>query len=298
MYSAYSATSDDALCQYDIFLIDNGQIYLNWFDVPTSNFNGTNALICGSETVSYTAISGTACEMTFTPSNATIGTGWSIVSGRPNLITNYKTPGTLMLSTDIIESVTNYNSSTIGWMENVPSGTALSVKTAICDSTPTDTDYQLCANGGEILGIASGDDLSAKMLYLKIEMSTTDITLTPSLSNLTIVIRDKKDPYFMVIKLNDFKRFLNVEGNLTLAYDSAKGNLSGLGGPVDSFSKEFTPSGLIQKPNPNDMEHLEIASISAASNLMRVYYTNAYCNEHINIASISAVGALTNINDL
>ena len=287
-YSAYSATSDANLQQYDVFLLDNGQIYLNWFDVPTSSFGGTNALGCGSATTTFSATAGTACEYTFTPTDTATGTGWSVASGRPNLIVNHKTSGSaIFTATGITGTVAT---SSINWTESKPDGTTLTV------SVSTDgTNYSSVTNGNALL--AAGTMLNNATIHIKVEMATTDATVTPTLSNLAISLQSAEDRYSIVLEMQPMERFESAAGNIVVAYDGS-GTLQGAGGPVAAFTQSFAPSDLIPKPDQNDQEHINIASISAASNLMRIYYTNAYGNEHINIASITAVGTLTNINDL
>ena len=287
-YSTYSATSDANLQQYDVFLLDNGQIYLNWYDVPTSSFNGVNALVCGSNTTSFSATAGTAGEYTFTPSDPATGTGWSVASGRPVLVVNHKTSGSAIYTAT---GVTVYIAeSSISWAESKPTGTTLAV------SISTDgTNYSPVTNGSAIL--ATGTVLSKATLYIKVEMATTDVTITPTLSNFAISLQSVEDTYSIVLEMEPLQRFESAAGNIVVAYDG-NGTLQGAGGPVAAFTQSFAPVDLIPKPDQNDQEHINIASIAATSNLMRIYYTNAYCNEHINIASISAVGTLTNINDL
>lgn len=286
-YSVYSATSDANLQQYDVFLLDNGQIYLNWFDVPTSSFDGTNALVCGSVTTTFSATAGTACEYTFTPTDTATGTGWSVASGRPNLIVNHKTSGNaIFTATGITGTVA---ASSINWTESKPNGTTLTV------SVSTDgTNYSAVTNGNALL--AAGTMLNNATIYIKAEMATTDATVTPTLSNLSISLQSAEDRYSIVLEMEPLQRFESAAGDITVAY--AGGSLMGEGGAVAAFTQTFTPSELVPKPDQNDQEHINIASISAASNLVRIYYTNAYGNEHINIASITAVGTLTNINDI
>ena len=284
-YSAYSATSDANLQQYDVFLLDNGQIYLNWFDVPTSSFDGTNALVCGSVTT-FSATAGTACEYTFTPSNAATGTGWSVASGRPNLIVNHKTSGSaIFTATGITRTVA---ASSISWTESKPTGTTLAV------SVSTDgTNYSAVTNGNALL--AAGTVLNNATIYVKVEMATTDATVTPTLSNLAISLQSAEDTYSIVLEMQPLERFESAAGNIAVAYDGL-GILAGQGGPVPAFEQSFSPVDLIPKPDQNDQEHVSV-SMSAIGNLMRVYYTDTKEEEHIEV-TMSATGKLTNVNDI
>lgn len=103
----------------------------------------------------------------------------------------------------------------------------------------------------------------------------------------------------ILLTMQPLKRFHNVEGSLAVSYDSTIGNLAGAGGPVESFSVSFTPDALVQKPNPHDPEHIEIAGISVTAPLIRIYYSNYQTGEErIEITSVTAAGVLTHINDL
>ena len=107
------------------------------------------------------------------------------------------------------------------------------------------------------------------------------------------------DEYAILLEVEPLKRFVRVSGELTVSYDAAKGGLAGLGGPVTSFTRQFMPVELINKPHPHDMERVEIAGISISAPLIRVYYSDFQVGEeNIQITSITAVGVLININDL
>ena len=85
--SAYNAdpTTEATQQWYDVFLLDNGQIYLYFYVVPTSGCTGDNVLVCGNSTVRFTVNEGTPCEYTFKAADATAGTGWFVVSGKPTI---------------------------------------------------------------------------------------------------------------------------------------------------------------------------------------------------------------------
>ena len=285
-YSVHSATSDANLQQYDVFLLDNGQIYLNWFDVPTSSFDGTNALVCGSVTT-FSATAGTACEYTFTPTDTATGTGWSVASGRPNLIVNHKTSGNaIFTATSITGTVA---ASSINWAESKPTGTTLAV------SVSTDgTNYSAVTNGNALL--AAGTVLNNATIYVKVEMATTDTAVTPTLSNLSMSLQSAEDRYSIVLEMEPLQRFESAAGDITVTY--AGGSLMGEGGPVAAFTQSFSPSELAYKGDQNDAEHIEM-SASAAGTLTRIYYTSTAAQDmgHIEM-SVTATGTLTNINNL
>lgn len=143
-------------------------------------------------------------------------------------------------------------------------------------------------------------------LYLKDAFSITgqqytyepEGTLTAGDYQLETVSAYPNNDKAILLAFKPLKRFHNVEGNLTITYDSAKGNLAGYAGPVSSFSQSFLPADLIKKPNPNDAEHIEIKSITASGSLLRVYYTDTKSEEHIELSSFAGTGTLTHVNDL
>jgi hypothetical protein len=106
----------------------------------------------------------------------------------------------------------------------------------------------------------------------------------------------EENAILLTIAAND--RFESVVGNLTVAYDATKGNLAGAGGQVESFSVSFTPADLVAKPNQNDQENIEIASIAATCTLTHIDYINSKEDENIEIAGITATGILTHVDDI
>lgn len=131
---------------------------------------------------------------------------------------------------------------------------------------------------------------------LKITLTTNDEEKTPILRSLRLEAVDDRKLRLTMQPITG--RFHNVEGQLTVAYSSALGQLAGRGGLVADFSRAFTPTELEPVPHQNDAENIEIAGISVTATRTRVYYTNGYGPENIELASISATGTLTHIDDL
>lgn len=86
----------------------------------------------------------------------------------------------------------------------------------------------------------------------------------------------------LTITLHPQSRFNNVDGNLTLTYDHTKGNLRGLGGPVDSFVETFIPTDLQPKPNPSAFERV-ITEAALETIFTRIYYKDRYSDEAFNV---------------
>lgn len=92
--------------------------------------------------------------------------------------------------------------------------------------------------------------------------------------------------------------FSSVIGDITVNYDGL-GGLRGVGGPVHSFSEDFTPDNLTWKGHQNDAEHIKLAGISASVTLTDVtYYDVQGDGEHIEFNGISASVTLTDVHDL
>ena len=173
----------------------------------------------------------------------------------------------------------------ISWIENKPTDT-----TIIAEYTTGET-------RGEWQAVSNGEVVNANTnLWIKATLSTEDKKVTPTLQDLWIAPTEAPADTIRLI-MNDYFRFNNVVGDLTVAYDSA-GSLAGADGMVEAFTETFTPTELITKPHQNDQEHIEISNIISTGTLTRVYYTDTASQEHIEITSIAAVGVLTNISDL
>lgn len=109
-------------------------------------------------------------------------------------------------------------------------------------------------------------------------------------------------PRVNVIRLvmKDLKRFHNIVGDLTVAYDGS-GGLMGAGGSVAAFAETFTPTDLVPKPDIHEPVHIEILNAIAAGNLMLIEYTNMQddgSENHLELLNAVAAGTLTHVNDI
>ena len=84
----------------------------------------------------------------------------------------------------------------------------------------------------------------------------------------------------ILITLNPIKRFNNVEGNLTVSYNSDLGDLTGMGGKVASFEVSFNPSDLIKKLNPYIREYLRVSN-NAHVAFTKVKYRDRFTDDRI-----------------
>ena len=288
-HSISSQTADAYAQQYDVFLFDNGQIFLNFYDVPTSSFDGTKALVCGSATVSFSPTAGTAGEWTFTPTNAAAGTGWSVATGRPNQFVNHKTSGSSVYTVPGI--TVTAASSTIAWAENKPTGTSVSV------SVSTDgVSYSAVTNGGQFLPPGSYDNTTA---YIKVELTTTDVTLTPTVSSLHLALQTAEDTCNIILEMEPLQRFESAVGPITVAYNGG-GTLIGEGGAVLAFMQSFTPTDLVPKPHQNDAEHIVLSTTPICKLTKKIIYRNTAEQDmgHIKIISAAVTGVLTPVSHI
>lgn len=73
--------------------------------------------------------------------------------------------------------------------------------------------------------------------------------------------------------------FNNAEGALTVEYDATKGNLSGQGGAVESFTEVFTPTDLKQTLNPGVEETITVSPTQVIADFLKVEYIKGYTIE-------------------
>lgn len=156
----------------------------------------------------------------------------------------------------------------VSWIEEKPIGTDIVMEYA----TEENPNEWIIVKNYTIVSTNSN-------IYLRSNLSTIDNSKTPKLLDLWIepasAPQDK-----ILITFEDLKRFNNVEGNLTVLYDASKGNLSGLGGAVESFTEVFTPTDLIPEPNPHIEEYISVAP-SIEIDFITIDYVKRYVEEYI-----------------
>lgn len=290
-YTQYNQTSTTYALIWELFLFDDGGLYLNIVTVPSnSSYLGTSQLICGSKTYNFTVATSTPVDYSFLPD----GSGQFVLSEEEYpVIVNHVSSGSIEFSTSILQTIDVLAGSKITWTENLPEGTSISVYSRLSSGS-----YGLCTNGGSLSGVKPGSD-SAETLFLKVEMSTTDPLLTPTLSDLFVQLLAQGDDHVLILSFDsgNVNSIQNAVGDIEVAYDGS-GTLKGQGGPVLAFEKRFAPKGLDPKNNPNDAEHISISSIVSIGTLKQVYYTNGSESEHVCVSNMSAVGALISIDDI
>ena len=279
-YSYYSQTGSAYLQGFDVFLLETGQIFLNFYQVPTSNYSGTNSLVANS-TVTFSITAGTPCEYTFTPSDATTGTGFTVSTERPDIDVGYKSSGTAVFTLNYTVS----GNDTLIWTATVPEDTSIVMATSVNGGS-----YTNITNNSVISGLPSVG--TSCTLRVRATLSTSDTAKTPMLNQVRIA--SDADKQILVLGLA-VPNISSAIGDVGIAYDGLAG-LRGRGGPVAAFDEDYTPTGLTWKGHQNEEEHIEM-SMSANVNLRQVTYYNTQETEHIEM-SMSATVTLTHINDL
>lgn len=288
-YTRYNYSSASYLQTFDVILWDTGDISLHMVDIPTSNFDGTFTL----GNLTYTKPTTSSPDITFRlQDDGSYLAEYAIIdiSRKPCL-----TEGSCEFVVDGFDKITQFLTGYIKVDADIPDSTELKIFAKI-----NDNDYVAYENGSEISFINSGYDLSQSSLHIRLDFSTTDEFLSPSVKGLEVIVRDFADENIVLLTLGSGNRnsMQNAAGDITVKYDGS-GSLMGLGGPVAAFEVTFTPEDLIPKVNPMDAEHIELTNITPIGSLKKVYYTNSKSsNEHIELVNIVPVGILTKIDDI
>lgn len=291
-YTQYNQTSLTYALIWELFLFDDGGLYLNIVTVPSSSsYLGTSQLICGSKTYNFTVAASTPVDYSFLPD----GSGGFVLSEEEYpVLVNHVSSGSIEFSTDLLQTIETLAGSKITWTEDLPEGTSLSVYSKLSSGT-----YGLCTNGGSLSGVKPGSDYSSETLFIKVDMSTEDPLLTPTLSDLFIQLLAQGDDHILVLSLTpgNVSSIQNAVGDVGVAYDGS-GSLKGQGGPVLAFEKVFTPTDLEPKNNPHTIEHIELSGVQASATLTKVHYTSVQEAEHIELSNITVTAVLTHIEDI
>lgn len=285
-YSYYNSTATAYSLKYEVFLFDDGGIYLNFFQVPGGSYTGTNRLTCGSNTYSFSVSDYTPVSYSFYSQDEST---FLVMQEVYDVFVGYVSSGVAFFEILGIhaESIIESN---ISWTANIPEECSLVV--SVSDDNEV---YSPVINGGFIFEPGTG----LETLHIKIEMETTDSTKSPSISNLSVTITDSHDKYSLILEMKPKERFESAAGAIMVQYNAALGNLMGEGGHVATFIESFIPQDLIPKPDQNDDERIEISNVTVLCSLMAIHYTDSNIgNEHISLTTITATGTLTNVNDI
>jgi len=98
------------------------------------------------------------------------------------------------------------------------------------------------------------------------------------------------DKSIIHLRINDFQRFHNANGDILVTYNDLLGTLKGRG-KVLSFSQSFTPEDLVPMTNPHQEENLKASISSLTCTVTRIIYTSVYHEENLT-ASVHSIGVV------
>ena len=177
---------------------------------------------------------------------------------------NYKLSGTYITTT-----IPRSEPLRIAWLEDKPIGTNILV-----EYKEQDGEWFIAENSQTIVGNTD--------INIRVTLSTDSNDKTPTLKS--IWLENPTTPQDKILLTMDWwGKFNNVEGDLTVAYNATKGNLLGQGGAVDSFEVSFNPIDLIQTPNPNAEEFILAYPYEILLELKNIEYINAYAKDDTNL---------------
>lgn len=196
---------------------------------------------------------------------------------------DYFTPKTY--NTSPIQRTGQYR---VRWLEDKPTGTGITIE------------YATGIVQGEWLEVSNGDVITSDTnLWFKVTLETTDTSVTPTLQDLWIEEPDAPNDQIRLIMNDEFR---NVQGNITINYNQALGNLSGAGGAVASFTETFTPidleEGLIATGGAyGTHEHIE-ASVGGSIDMLYITKQEGYAFDENIQASVGGSILLKHIDDI
>lgn len=106
------------------------------------------------------------------------------------------------------------------------------------------------------------------------------------------------EPKSILITMDWWGRFNNVEDKIKVLYDASKGSLTGAGGAVESFEIEFTPEDLIQTPNPNAEELIKAYPYEIVLDYKEIEYKTRYSDELIKAYPYGITLNLINVDEI
>jgi len=191
--------------------------------------------------------------------------------------------------------VITYDNSTVYTFDNLPLQETRIMWTEI---VPTDTSITIEYKIDVDWVVISKNDIMPIAAEIRAILATTDNSVTPIL--LSLWLEELNAPQNkLLITFGDIStnRFNNVEGNLTVNYDSSIGSLLGAGGLVESFTESFLPLDLIPKPNPHESENITVGIADLIFDVKEVSYIGAFKTDNITTGITDIVFTVTKIDD-
>ena len=191
----------------------------------------------------------------------------------------------------------------IDWTADVPANTTLAIKGAVNGSDsvpPVDGDLDVLTSGGSIPDLTDGLDTTGLYLWLKAELGTSDTSKTPSLTALSVTLTDDISAREIAIHLTYAGRLKHPQGNVSVAYVAALGNIKNAGGTisVSSFTHPFDPdeAALTLYINPNDPEQISVG-INMTIDVGQIVMVDAKSgDENLQVGSLNMTVAVYDTN--
>jgi hypothetical protein len=171
-------------------------------------------------------------------------------------------PGTKFIGTYASSiGASTLNNPRLRYDADTPEGTSITAEYACTDGSEPDSEDWAEIEDGDLLTI------TGTTLWLRYTLTTDDPAVTPTLLSAWLE-EATAPPGTILLTMAPDSRFNDVEGDITVSYEQAKGTLTGTR-PVGDFTESFTPTDL--EPTPID-RHDITAGIEVAVDLIKVDY--------------------------
>lgn len=213
----------------------------------------------------------------------------------------YATLGTWTFPLDC-NTITDAIYSFAEWTTDLPTDTDVKVYSAVNTSNVTEpTVWTEQTEEGQFETISAEDDLTGKYLWIKVELSTTDVNSTPTVSSPFFRVVHVDDKKSIVLLLEELFGFNNANSDITIDYDSTLGTLFGdltSYGPVSDFTETFTPTGLAPANNPMTDDAVSIGLTDMSVDRLIITFKEGYGPEAVSIGLSDYAITRTHVDDL
>ena len=185
-----------------------------------------------------------------------------------------------------IDATTLPTSPRIRWTADTPPDTSIKVEVS---QTATDSEPGAWTEVTESEIINMTDNY----LWLKYTLETEDEEVTPTLEAVWLEESDVQDT--ILLTFDEQNRFNHVEGNLTVAYSQAVGNLTGES-PVEDFSQVFLPLSL--EPDPLDQHTITVEGTELDVDFKLVTYHDGHTDHSITVEGTEVFVDFMHVEDI
>ena len=185
-----------------------------------------------------------------------------------------------------IDATTLPDDARIRWTADTPTDTSINIEYSL---TATD------AEPGTWTELTESEiiEINNNFLWLKYTLETTDTEVTPTLEEVWLEGLQEQDK--ILLNFDEQNRFNHVEGNLTVAYSQAVGNLTGEG-PVEDFSETFLPLSL--EPDPLDQHIITVAGTELDVDFKLFTYHDGHTDHSITVGGTEVLVDFIHVDDI